>query len=223
MSSAGDSYPTVTPTHTVTTTSGLSEARRALGGSSHTSGLSLAAYLQKIKRKQNVLSYMDSIFAFFIGYEGGKCSSCGYIRSFSFQYHYAVSPFPLSPFWWTASIWNPRWNRICTCGALAPWMENDSSLSCCRCIFHRDRLIASVQICAGIKIAPASLTDGQASEFISALSKLSMERCPLGRDANLMPQDNKEDKSRRRRTQTTRDSCQQTVLLTSFAWALVSF
>lgn len=37
-----------------------------------------------------------------------------------------------------------------------PGMENDSSLSCCRCIFHRDRLIASVQICAGIKIAPAS-------------------------------------------------------------------
>lgn len=98
-----------------------------------------------------------------------------------------------------------------------PRMENDSSLSCCRCIFHRDRLIASVQICAGIKIAPAS-PDWQASEFISALSKVSMKRCPLGRNANLMLRDNKGHKSKRRRTQTTPDSCQQTVL-----WKLVSF
>lgn len=96
-----------------------------------------------------------------------------------------------------------------------PGMENDSSLSCCRCIFHRDRLIASVQICAGIKIAPAS-PDWQASEFISALSKVSMKRCPLGRSANLMLRDNKGHK--RRRTQTTPDSCQQTVW-----WKLVSF
>lgn len=56
------------------TTPGLSEARWALGGSSHTSGLSVTAYLHKIKRTQKVLACVDPFFLFFIRYGGG----CGY-------------------------------------------------------------------------------------------------------------------------------------------------
>lgn len=57
------------------------------------------------------------------------------------------------------------------------------------------------------------LPDRRASEFISALSKVSMKSCPLGGCADLMLQDNKGDA--RRRTQTARDTCQRHLKLHS--------
>lgn len=68
-------------------------------------------------------------------------------------------------------------------------MWNESALSCCRCIFlHRSVYCLGADLCRNKD--RSCLSDWWAFEFISALSKVSMKRCPLGASASSRLQDN---------------------------------
>lgn len=145
---------------------------------------------------------VDFIFLLFYQIWGEECPVCGFTSGhfavgISLLYHHFLFP-PFNELRafeiWDeitsahVALWLPRWKMI--------------PLSCGRCIFYRDRFIASVQKCAGIKIAPASLTDGPRNLF-QLSAKSAWRDAPWVCRQTWCSRITMETKSTRRRTQNT--------------------
>lgn len=149
---------------------------------------------------------VDFIFLLFGRYEGKNVlyvvshqvilllESVYCITSFSFPPFNEVRAFEIWDEITSAhvALWLPGWKMI--------------PLSCGRCIFYRDRFIASVQKCAGIKIAPASLTDGPRNLF-QLSAKSAWRDAPWVCRQTWCSRITMDTKSKRR-TQNTQVSCQ---------------
>lgn len=214
---------TATPSSPPPTPSPPPQACQRPDEPSHTSGVSLTAYLQNIKKSKMCCCMWILLFVFFLSDIRGKMLHL-WLHQVIFLlesvYCISISPFSILMNWVFETVQMKSHLHMWRFGSRdGKWFF---SFMLQVHFPQRSAYCLSADMCKNKDCS--CLPDWRASEFISALSKVSMKRCPLGRYANLKLQDNKGDKSKRRRTQTTRDSCQQTVLciiLTYFACKLV--